>query len=96
MTDKGLPELTATEMVKALLGKGWDVLSDEETNDISLKNPSGGIYYSVGSAYRKAFPRKKKVTVDGWIGKGYGEIIRKDPGDPTQWIKGQFTYEVEE
>ena len=62
------PEPSPTEMVKRLLEKGW----------FAKLYPNGMMYwipndeshcaeYLLGNAYRKAFPRKKKVEVEVWM-----------------------------
>lgn len=99
------PEPSPTEMVKRLLEKGW----------FAKLYPNGMMYwipndeshcaeYLLGNAYRKAFPRKKKVEV----------VVYKDlkpcknncehhiktrlPAfhKPNEWVKGTATFWVED
>lgn len=97
------PEPSPTEMVKRLLEKGWEVESD--ANEITIFRDPNCTYGTSSAirAYRKAFPRKKKVEVEvyrhkktkSFTNNGKNPYIESSP-HYKEWEKGIATFWVEE
>lgn len=93
-------EPTPTEMVKALLEKGWTIeFFDKEERGFQLvfRPETKEAIYTLEAAYRRAFPRKRKIMVDAWYKEG---MIREfdffELCDHRDWIPGTATFEVPE
>lgn len=80
------PEPSPTEMVKRLLEEGWEVIETD--------NDSGFVYFvykdfradSIRSAYRKAFPPKKRIEVEVWDHQHKGEWVACTHSLRTGWV----------
>jgi len=81
------PEVTPTEMVKALLEKGWEVNLSREDATIesfyhpSMKNGERQPVFPLHIAYRKALPRKVENRVEAWRHKNGSISTRSQLGD---------------
>jgi hypothetical protein len=91
-------EPTPTEMVDALRSKGWTVEYDYNYEVKFLSPDCSKQYFPLEKAYRSAFPRKKKVTVDVWRRNSGSHDIVEDKGQlwANEWTKGTATFEVPE
>lgn len=94
-------EPSPTEMVRRLLEKGWKV-HVSGIGSCWFESPRDAAIESLDTAYRKAFPRKKKIDVEVWIQQcpdnkhkvretGYFGMAWDE-----SWTKGTATFWVEE
>lgn len=97
------PEPTPTEMARKLLDKGWELKPGRDLHDLCLEDPKTRILYdfndkSIEKAYRKAFPRKKKVEVEVWMDGNGGIRTTANPhcASALGFTRGTATFWVED
>lgn len=105
------PKPSPTEMVRRLLEKGWRIepTSCRDGGLYALIDTDdrmhGCLCHEIKSAYRKAFPPKKKIEVEVWYDPSgeHGELrqipeggISDDKALSFGWTKGIATFWIEE